>query len=143
MYFLKFSEFSRLLCEKGIKILYKTQMSFRSYFSLQCNATVKLFERHKIVVADVWNVQFDEKVRQLPDRKFDNYVIFWFVTQLVPRTVSRLPFSSGLLGIKELVLITDLGLEKILIGSTIDDRRIAVNKKKLSNFSAMKNRVAS
>jgi hypothetical protein len=36
----------------------------------------------------------------LPDRKFDNYVIFWFVTQLVPRTVSRLPFPSGLLGIK-------------------------------------------
>jgi hypothetical protein len=25
----------------------------------------------------------------------------------------------------------------------VDDRRIAVNKKKLSNFSAMKNRVAS
>jgi hypothetical protein len=36
-----------------------------------------------------------------PDRKFDNYVIFWFVTQLVPRTVSRLPFPSWLLGIKD------------------------------------------
>jgi hypothetical protein len=34
----------------------------------------------------------------MPDRKFDIYEIFWFVTQLVPRTVSRLPFPSGLLG---------------------------------------------
>jgi hypothetical protein len=29
------------------------------------------------------------------------------------------------------------------IFNSVDDRRIAVNKKKLSNFSAMKNRVAS
>jgi hypothetical protein len=50
-------------------------------------------------------------------------------------------FLKGWKGWKRACIDNRFGFREIF--NWVDDRRIAVNKKKLSNFSAMKNRVAS